>query len=258
MTSKDTDIHINKLQNPYSNKILNTRILVPCSKLNSDIYLNIKNILKNKYEGNCIKYGYISKIFKILDYSENNIDINNLDCSVSYNVKYSARLCYPIENTLIIAKIITMNKQFFVAENGPITNMIKYNNIDDTNFKLDEQHNIIIKKNKKKLIIGNYVKIQIQAKKMYNNDNKIGTLSYLIDIPTQNEINNFYEKKNRTEDVFDTVNITEDLNEDIIEDDISDNEVTDSIENEENKNIKTEADDDGDEFDSSKTNFISI
>ena len=38
-----------------------------------------------------------------------------------YNIKYSARLCFPIENTMIIARITTMNKQFFVAENGPIT-----------------------------------------------------------------------------------------------------------------------------------------
>lgn len=254
MSSIDTNIDINKLQNPYSNKILSTRILVPCTKLNSDIYLNIKNILKNKYEGNCIKYGYISKIFKILDYSENNIDINNLDCSVSYFVRYSARLCYPVENTLIIAKIITMNKQFFVAENGPITNMIKYNNVNESKFKLDEQHNIIIKKTKKKLDIGNYVKIQIQAKKMYNNDNKIGTLSYLIDIPTQSEIDNFYEKKNRTEDVFDAVNIAEDLNEDVVED-VSDNELVNSSEKEESEKSENESDS---EFSSSKTNFISI
>ena len=254
MSSIDTNININTLQNPYSNKILNTRILVPCSKLNSDIYINIKNILKNKYEGNCIKYGYISKIFKILDYSNNNIDINNLDCSVSYFVKYSARLCYPVENTLIIAKIITMNKQFFVAENGPITNMIKYDNINESKFKLDEQRNIIIKKTKKKLDIGNYVKIQILAKKMYNNDNKIGTLSYLIDIPSQNEIDNFYEKKNRTEDVFDTVNISQDINEDTL-DDLSDNEIINSSEKED----ESEKDEDNDsEYSSNKTNFISI
>lgn len=254
MSSIDTNIDINKLQNPYSNKILSTRILVPCTKLNSDIYLNIKNILKNKYEGNCIKYGYISKIFKILDYSENNIDINNLDCSVSYFVKYSARLCYPVENTLIIAKIITMNKQFFVAENGPITNMIKYNNVNESKFKLDEQHNIIVKKTKKKLDIGNYVKIQIQAKKMYNNDNKIGTLSYLIDVPTQTEIDNFYEKKNRTEDVFDAVNNDEDMNEDIVED-VSDNELVNTSEKEESEKSENESDS---EFTTSKTNFISI
>jgi len=256
MSSIDTNININTLQNPYSNKILNTRILVPCSKLNSDIYINIKNILKNKYEGNCIKYGYISKIFKILDYSNNNIDINNLDCSVSYFVKYSARLCYPVENTLIIAKIITMNKQFFVAENGPITNMIKYNNINESKFKLDEQRNIIIKKTKKKLDIGNYVKIQILAKKMYNNDNKIGTLSYLIDIPSQNEIDNFYEKKNRTEDVFDTVNISQDINEDTL-DDLSDNEIINSSEKED-ESEKEEDNDNDSEYSSNKTNFISI
>ena len=106
------DIEKNPLLNPFSNKKLFTRVLVPCDKLSTDIYINLKKLLKKQVEGKCIKYGYISKIFKILDYSNNTIDINNLDCSVFYNIKFSARLCFPIENTIIVARITTMNKQF--------------------------------------------------------------------------------------------------------------------------------------------------
>ena len=184
-----------KIVNPYNTVILYTRLLIPCSKLNTDIYLNIKKILKKNFEGKCIKYGYISTIFKIIDYSDNNIDINNLDCSVHYNVKYSARICFPIVNTIIIARVSTLNKQLFVAENGPIKNMIKNNNINYNNFKLDDNNNIIIKSNNKNLELGTYVKVLIKATKMNNNDDKIGTLCYLIDIASQADINNFYEKK---------------------------------------------------------------
>ena len=250
-----TDINKNPLLNPFSNKILFTRILIPCNKLNTDIYINVKNILKQKIEGKCIKYGYVSKIFKILDYSDNTIDINNLDCSVFYNVKYSARLCFPIENTMIIARITTMNKQFFVAENGPITNMIKYSSIDTSNFKVNDDHSVIIKKDNTNLAPGTFVKILIQAKKMYNNDNKIGTLSYLIDIAKTKEINEFYEKKNLTEDLFDTMNSKEENESDegFGSDDESDDEV--ELVKEDSKDDLAESDR---EDEKSNTNFISI
>ena len=251
-----TDIDKNPLLNPFSDKILYTRVLVPCNKLNTDIYINLKNLLKKQIEGKCIKYGYVSKIFKILDYSNNTIDINNLDCSVFYNIKYSARLCFPIENTIIIARITTMNKQFFVAENGPITNMIKYTSLDLNNFKLTDDHNIIVKKDKTTLVSGTFVKILIQAKKMYNGDNKIGTLSYLIDIAKPKEINEFYEKKNLTEDLFDVMNIdnNETESEEEYEDEdqvISDNKKTIGS----NEIINKDSDNEEEE---SNTNFISI
>lgn len=250
-----TDINKNPLLNPFSNKILFTRILIPCNKLNTDIYINVKNILKQKIEGQCIKYGYVSKIFKILDYSDNTIDINNLDCSVFYNVKYSARLCFPIENTMIIARITTMNKQFFVAENGPITNMIKYSSIDTSNFKVNDDHSVIIKKDNTILVPGAFVKILIQAKKMYNNDNKIGTLSYLIDIAKTKEINEFYEKTNLTEDIFDTMNSKEENDSD--EEFGSDEESDDEVELVKEDSKDDLADSDG-EDEKSNTNFISI
>jgi DNA-directed RNA polymerase subunit E'/Rpb7 len=250
------DINKNPLLNPFSNKILYTRVLVPCSKLNTDIYINLKNLLKQQIEGKCIKYGYVSKIFKILDYSNNTIDINNLDCSVFYNIKYSARLCFPIENTMIIARINTMNKQFFVAENGPITNMIKYSSLDLTNFKLTDDNTILIKKDNTPLVPGTFVKILIQAKKMYNNDNKIGTLSYLIDIAKPKEVNEFYEKKNLTEDLFDVMNFEDDQSE---SDDeyASDNEVNKGLLDNQLKDKGNNVDSENEE-EESNTNFISI
>lgn len=244
-----------KLVNPYNNVILYTRLLVPCNKLNTDIYLNIKNLLKKTYEGKCIKYGYISTIFKIIDYSDNNIEINNLDCSVHYNVKYSARVCFPIVNTIIIARVSTINKQLLVAENGPIKNMIKNNNINYNDFKLDDNNNIIIKATNKNLEIGNFVKILIKAKKMNNNDDKIGTLCHLIGIATQADINNFYEKKNRTEDINDIVD--NDLSGDSSSDDIL--EIPDEIDETDSKNISNLKQDqeEDDETDTIK-NFIVI
>jgi DNA-directed RNA polymerase subunit E'/Rpb7 len=256
MTTLIKDIENYNLVNPFSNKILYKRILIPCNKLNTDIYLNIKNLLKKDCEGKCIKYGYISKIYRILEYSENEIDINNLDCSVFYNVKFSARLCLPINNTIIIARISTINKQLFVAENGPIKNMVKLSNIDYDNFKLDNERNIIIKKQNKKLVLGMYVKVLIKAKKMNNNDDKIGTLCYLVDIAKQTEINNFYEKKNRTEDVFDITNDEYNSEEDEDEDNNTDNLNDD---NQEKLNQPVIDNDDDDETeDSQKKNFILI
>ena len=245
-----------KLVNPFDNKIINMRVLVPCNKLNTDIFINIKNILKKECEGKCIKYGFVSKIYKILEYSENEIDINNLDCSVFYNVKFSARLCFPIKNTLIIAKITTINKQLLLSENGPIKNFIKISELNYDNFKLDKDRNIIIKKQSKnnKLTVGMYVKVLIKAKKMNNNDDKIGTICTLIDIAKQSEINNFYEKKNRTEDIFDITNDEDLSGEDDYENEMNESD-TESISNE-NKLSNDVNDDETD--DKVNKNFIMI
>ena len=88
-----------------------------------------------------------------------------------------------------------------------------------------------------------------------NNDDKIGTLCHLIGIATQADINNFYEKKNRTEDINDIVD--NDLSGDSSSDDIL--EIPDEIDETDSKNISNLKQDqeEDDETDTIK-NFIVI
>ncbi len=63
---------MNKLSSPYIDTELYSRILIRPQQINNDIYINLKNNLKKKVEKKCNKYGFITKIYKILDFSEVN------------------------------------------------------------------------------------------------------------------------------------------------------------------------------------------
>ena len=65
-------------------------------------------------ENKCNKYGYVIKIFKIIEYDNGVIEPENFMAFAIYNVKYSARLCKPIENTKIICEIEIINKVIIV------------------------------------------------------------------------------------------------------------------------------------------------
>ena len=224
--------------NPFSNKIINNRLSIPSRNLNNELYLNIKYNIKKKYEGRTIKYGYISKIYRLIKYENNYVEINNLDCNPFFFVKFSARICNPIINTIIITKVTKINKNFIVSENGPITCITKYSSINDNKFRIDDEKNVIEKKNNNKLEINKYVKVLVQAKRMYSNDTNIVILGYIINIASSKEIINNFEKKNRTENI--TENIVEEENEetiDIMSDDAesSDEEQEETIDFSENK-----------------------
>ena len=229
--------------NPFSNKIINNRLLIPSRNLNNELYLNIKYYIKKMYEGKTIKYGYISKIYRLMKYDSNNIEINNLDCNPFFFVKFSARVCNPIVNTIIVTKVTKINKNFIVSENGPITCITKYSNINDSKFRLDDEKNVIENKTNTKLDINKYVKVLIQAKRMYTNDKNIVILGYIINIASSKEIINYFEKKNRTENI--TENQIDDIesNEetiDILSDDqieSSDDEQIDYSENKKKDNF---------------------
>jgi hypothetical protein len=201
--------------NPFSNKIINNRLLIPSRKLNNELYLNIKYFIKKKYEGKTIKYGYISKIYRLIKYENNYVEINNLDCNPFFFVKFSARVCNPIINTIIITKITKMNKNFIVSENGPITCITKYSSINDNKFSIDDEKNVIEKKTNTKIDINKYVKVLVQAKRMYSNDTNIVILGYILNIASSKEIINNFEKKNRTENI--TENIVDEINEETID-----------------------------------------
>ena len=115
-------------------------------------------------------------------------------------------------------------------KNGPITCITKYSNINENKFRIDDENNVIEKKNNTKIDINKYVKILIQAKRMYTNDTNIVILGYIINIATSKEIINNFEKKNRTENI--TENIVDEVNEETI--DIMSDDQGESSEEDEN------------------------
>ena len=182
----------NELKSPYFNFELFTNVLIEPSQLNNNLYINLKENLKKKVENRCIKYGYICNIYKINGYNDGVSEPESFTGDVKYAVKYTARLCNPIENTSIICKIDNINKILIKAVNGPVIMIIKKNDINTEVFKIDNKGEI--KHKGKVLEVNDYIIVNIIAKKLNYNDTRICSIGYLDRIPTQEEIDKYFEQ----------------------------------------------------------------
>jgi len=167
-----------------------TKISLEPHYLNNEIYNNIFTVLKKKVEEKCNNNGYIIKVNKIISLSDGIMPVENLNGNVIFNVKYECKICIPIENDIIIGIINILESHLIVCKNGPITIFIPKDNIDSGIWNIPNFTNI---KTDKKLERYDRVKILILTKRKNQNDNQIITIGRLLDIPTKQEINDFYE-----------------------------------------------------------------
>ena len=182
-----------KLISPYKNLEQYTKIQIKPYQLNSDIENNMELNLRQKVEKKCNKFGYIEKVFKINNYEDGELKRENLSGMIDYKVSYNCRICIPIENTQIIAKIKAINQELIMATNGPIIIFIPKNNIDSNIWKYDGQ--FITKNDSKILEINNLIKIHILKTKINQNDVQIKVIGKLGNIPSEEEIENVYDFK---------------------------------------------------------------
>ena len=179
-----------KLVSPYRNIKQYTRILLEAYHMNSDIKNNMKVILKKKLEKKCNKNGYIDEIYRILEYSDGFMSPENLNGGAIYNIVYHCKICIPIENTIIIGQTRIINQELIVAINGPIMFFIPKENVDTNIWNIMD--NYLNKNTNKKLIVGDYIKIQVIDKRINQNDSQIKIIGKLLDKPSDNEISTYY------------------------------------------------------------------
>lgn len=176
---------------PYKNVDQYSRIKVPPHQLNSDIRNNIKLILKKNLEKKCNKNGFIEEIFKVIDFEDGELYPENLSGSVMFDIKFHCRLCLPIENTIIISKVVIINQELIVATNGPIFIFIPKENIDKNIWKIFD-NNLINNKTDKILKINDFVKVTISNKKVNKDDWQIKAIGILNDFASKKEIEKYY------------------------------------------------------------------
>lgn len=187
--------------NPYRLINQKTRISIEPFHMNSDIENNMKNILKEKVEKKCNEYGYVDTVYRIIKYSECIMPPENLNgCAISF-VTYHCKLCIPIENTIIIGIIKVISQELIVATNGPLMIFIPKENIDTNIWGISD--NYINKKTKNKLLIDDYIKIQIMAKRINQNDIQIKIIGYLINLASQEEVDTYYGSQIATNKITD-------------------------------------------------------
>lgn len=179
-----------KLLSPYKNTIQHTTIQVMPQHMNSDILANMELILKQKVENKCNKYGYIDKVHTIDKYSEGNLIAENFLGAANYKVDYQCRMCLPIENTMIVAKVHNINSELVILSNGPIIIFIPKENIDTNIWSIT--NNITHKKNDKILKTDDYVKVIIDKIKINQNDTQIKSIGILGDFAKTSEKENYY------------------------------------------------------------------
>jgi DNA-directed RNA polymerase subunit E'/Rpb7 len=191
-----------EISTPYADTELYSRIIIHPQQINNDIYINLKNNLKKKVEKKCNKYGFITKIYKIIDWSDGEIVPENFDSSHVFNLKFSCRICLPVIDTKIICKIDLLNKALIKASNGPIVCIIGINYINENNFTINNKGDIVHSRTNKEIKINDYILINIRGTNFFPGDERIVILGNLDDIVTDEQVKDFYEENLDVEQIF--------------------------------------------------------
>lgn len=201
------------LTSPYTDTELYSRILLQAKDINNDIYITLKNNLKRKVEKKCCKYGYITKVYRLLSYDDGEIPAENFDASVVFNIKYSCRLCYPTNDSDIICNIDLLNKSLIKASNGPIICVISLNRINTEVFNVDNKGDIIHIDSNKIMSSNDKIVVKIKGINFFPNDERIVVLGYLNNIPSEKEINDYYKNEDfNIENIIENGNLNENEN----------------------------------------------
>lgn len=180
---------------PYRNLQQSTRLPIEAYHLNNEILIHMKNNLKKYREKKCNKNGYIDEIYRIIEYSDGKLISENLNGSVMYEVSFHCRICIPVENTILIAQVKIINQELVICINGPIIIYIPKENVDTNIWDIYDGY--MNKNTKNKLIATNLVKVLIVDKRINNNDVKINAMGKLLDFPTPEEVEKYYNVINK-------------------------------------------------------------
>ena len=149
----------------YSKNILCKDILININLIGSNLHSVIRDLLAEKYEGKCIKEGYIKKgSIELINYSSGILKSN----TVLLNVSFECLICRPVEGMKIKCKVMNVTKAgirasysqsiespliIFVARdhyyNDPIFTNINENDqitvkVIGTRYELNDKHIYII------------------------------------------------------------------------------------------------------------------
>lgn len=191
------------LVSPYKDIVQYTKIKILPHHMNADIRTNMKLNLKKKVEKKCNNNGFIDEVYRITEYDEGLLVVENLSGSVNYNVKYECRICIPVENSVIIGRVKIKNPELIMVINGPLYIFIPKDNIDTNVWDINE--NFMNKKTNTKLKEGNFVKIQIVNKKINQNDYQIKCIGRLLDYASDDEVSKYFGSVIHEEETEDEV-----------------------------------------------------
>ena len=192
-----------EISHPFLKTILTTKVILYPNQLNNEIYNNILNNLIKMLVGKCYKnYGFISNIYEIINISEGKIFQEDNNASVMYEVQFKCLIINPVENTIILCKVIQNTQDWLLVGNTPepINVVIRHDKINNSKFNIDSSSSTIAFNGTKDssmsqhiLEENEFVKVRITATSFIDKDREILSLGYLEDIPTDDEIKLLYD-----------------------------------------------------------------
>ena len=214
------------IDSPYFVTNLNVNTVVYPNQINNEIRNNIKSNINKKLKNKCFKnFGYITDIFSIQEKIQDGFLIpEDSSASIHYNINFKAKLCNPIINSNICARIEGINKHMIMCKNGPINIVITSENINNDKFTYNSSKNVYFPLDEKKkeiktpLIEGTFIICKILNKRIIDQEKNIIVLGKLENIPTNNIIKSCIDNDNKNnfikiEDRLNLDNINYDINE---------------------------------------------
>jgi len=196
------------MNNPYITTYLTSYVRILPREMDNNIRKYIKGSLEKEHINKCFNdYGYITKIHEIELVGDGKIIPEDPMCCASYNIRFLCTLCRPLNNSVVIAKIIGISEQLIFLSYGPLEIIVKTFNSINKNIFIYNQNlsRWIVKKNNTKedqqkfIILKNdsYLKVKIISKKIVDKTKQIICMGFVENIASDKEIElsikNMYE-----------------------------------------------------------------
>ena len=192
------------MSSPYINTRLYSKVTILPNQMNNDIYSHMKSNLIKRLEGRCYRnYGFITKIYEILERSDANMEPENPMAAAVYKVKFSCRLCMPLKDKYIICKVERTIPMLTSLSNGPIRIIVTNDRINKDNFVIGK-NGILVKSamGTKSLDPGDHVKVRIDARKFNDSDSIIMCMGVLESMATPEESSRFASDEYNVDEKF--------------------------------------------------------
>jgi len=189
---------MNTINNPYITTYLTTTVRILPREMDNNIRKYIKSNVDREHSGKCFgEYGFIAKIHEAEIISDGLIIPEDPMCCATYNVRFMCTLCRPLQNSVVVAKIIGMSEQLIFMSYGPFEIIVKtINGINKNLFTFN--HNLsrwTYKKSDDKsvqkfMVLKNdaYLKVKILSKKIVDKTKQIICIGFIDDIASNSEI----------------------------------------------------------------------
>ena len=163
-------------------------------QMTGNYYQYLKSNLKKKVENRCNDIGYIKNVIRLIEYTDNTINIENFSGNSVFKIKYSAEMIIPNVNDVVVLRVKMMGPQLIILTDGSM----KFNcQVYKINPEIIIEENGIISniKANKPLEIGDYFKVRMLRWKCVIGSPEFIIQGEIVDIASPEEIKTYYSNE---------------------------------------------------------------